>query len=281
MMSSALNESPVSIACPECGARYRLAAALLEKGRFVRCKRCASSWFARLEDPDESSTDSFVHDDTSGVAVGVSTSETVDNPSLPDPPFEEATLDRGVQTYEATSVQDEGVVVSPAVAARRPIPARVRRPLAVRAPVRPSVLAFWFVFAVLALLVLFREPVVRFVPESARLFSLVGLDVNLRGLEFRDVKVTFFREGNERLLGVEGLIVNLVAERRDVPRVRVAVLDRAGQVVMSWTVSPTQDSVNPRAGVTFRSRMAGLPETAEHVEVRFLNKRDVITGLPR
>lgn len=282
MTSSAINESTVSIACPECGARYRLAQALLEKGRFVRCKRCSSSWFAQLGGPELELSDSFVDHDSDVFAQASLPQEAVDNSAADS--FESSALspqEVSVQTYEPALTDDGGPVVAPDVTTRRPIPSRSWRKQVTRTPLRTSVLVSWIVFSLLALLVLFREPVVRFVPESARLFSIVGLDVNLRGLEFRDVKVTFFREGNERLLGVEGLIVNMVAERRDVPRVRVAVLDRAGQPVMSWTVSPTQDSVNPRAAVTFRSRMAGLPETAEQVEVRFLNKRDVITGLPR
>src|SRR5262249_37425557 len=80
---------------------------------------------------------------------------------------------------------------------------------------------------VLAALVNWRAAVVSFVPQTAGLFSSIGLPVNLRGLSLDDVKTTETHEG-VTVLVVDGTIANLTRQPLEVPRLRFAVRNAAG-----------------------------------------------------
>ena len=76
-----------------------------------------------------------------------------------------------------------------------------------------------------------RNEVVRFFPQTASLFSAVGLPVNLRNLKFENLRIS--KEAQEGLssLVVEGTIASINNRAAEVPRLRFAARDAAGQEV--------------------------------------------------
>jgi hypothetical protein len=76
-----------------------------------------------------------------------------------------------------------------------------------------------------------RSEVVRFFPQTASLFAAVGLPVNLRNLKFENLRIS--KEAQEGLssLIVEGIIVSVTNRPVEVPRLRFAARDAAGQEV--------------------------------------------------
>ncbi len=121
-------------------------------------------------------------------------------------------------------------------------------------------------------LVVFRDYVVRFAPGSARLFALAGLEVNLRGLEFREIVYAREFEDGIPVLAVRGEIVNVTEEPVLLPPIRFSLRDSRSQEVYYWTGSAGPDFLAPSGVVPFESRLASPPAGAEEVLVRFAGR---------
>ena len=61
--------------------------------------------------------------------------------------------------------------------------------------------------ALVLALVIWRVEVVRLLPQTATFYKMVGLDVNVRGLAFKDVKITTETVEGKPVLVIEGVIV--------------------------------------------------------------------------
>jgi hypothetical protein len=123
-----------------------------------------------------------------------------------------------------------------------------------------------------------RATVVRHFPQTASLYAAIGLPVNLHGLFFQDVKSRNEFEDGTSVLVLEGTIVNLTTRTLEVPRLRFALRNAAGQGVYAWTAQPTKSTLGSGNGLPFRARLASPPADGRDVIVRFLNRRDVAAG---
>jgi predicted Zn finger-like uncharacterized protein len=120
--------------------------------------------------------------------------------------------------------------------------------------------------------VLARETIVRAVPASATLFSAVNLPVNLKGLEFADLRSTTLTEGEARFLVVEGGIRSVHATQVDVPLIEIRLSDADGRTLYTWTTEAPRKSLKAGEALHFRTRLATPPEAGRNVEVRFTDK---------
>lgn len=114
-----------------------------------------------------------------------------------------------------------------------------------------------------------RNEVVRFLPQTASLFSFVGLPVNLRNLKFDNMRIS--KEAQEGLssLAIEGTIVSITNRPPEVPRLRFAARDAAGQEIYTWAAMPSRNIIGPGEKLDFRSHFGSPPENAIDVMVRF------------
>lgn len=274
------------IVCPSCTTAYRIQLSTLgAAGRTVRCARCRATWFASLEalvpatlalpavpessapppaTPDE--PDEADHAQQNPVAIetpsGEAASMTIDN----SPPLVPALAQEG------TSAAATGPDIE-SVAARRARPAGTKRRRSGRWPGLPAVILV--LAGTIAALLNWRASVVRFVPQTASLFSAVGLPVNLRGLSFDDVRTTVETHDGVTVLVVEGMIANQTRQPLEVPRLRFAVRNAGGYEVYAWTALPTEPMLGAGDRAPFRSRLASPPADAQDIIVRFFNRRDV------
>jgi len=76
-----------------------------------------------------------------------------------------------------------------------------------------------------------RSKVVRFFPKTTSLFAAVGLPVNLRNLKFANMRISKETQDGLSSLIVEGTIVCITNRPVEVPRLRFAARDAAGQEV--------------------------------------------------
>ncbi|MHA7775716.1 zinc-ribbon domain-containing protein [Roseibium sp. M-1] len=129
-----------------------------------------------------------------------------------------------------------------------------------------------------AVFVLMRDNIVKQSPDLASLFQLVGLDVNLRGLEFRNLRTFTEVEEGKKVLVVEGSIRNLLQERNTVPAVRLSIRSADHQEVYAWTVEPRTKSLNALDETRFRTILADPPKGAFDIQVRFVErgKRQIV-----
>jgi hypothetical protein len=145
---------------------------------------------------------------------------------------------------------------------------------------KAAVPAVIFVLA-LTLLALFaaRQQVVRHLPQTASLYAMFGMPVNLRSLQFENIKTVRELQDGVPVLVVEGDIIGTSARLTEVPRLRFAVVDRTGKEIYAWTARPDRTLLPPGETLPFRSRLASPPAEASGVTVRFFNRRDASAGI--
>ena len=281
------------IVCPHCSTAYAIGAkALGEAGRNVRCSRCKETWLARPEDAFETAPvlamaaavgssqadaaaewDAIARSETDGQA-----------PVVASPPIGGDWVEGDNGSSQAGDWQ--------AMARDDALDAEIRRQrsgwlprLGQRSADRPTRgsaifnLAACAAMGALALaLIIWRADVVRLQPQTASFYKLVGLDVNLRGLVFKDVKVTTETVEGKPMLVIEGVIVGEARKTVEIPRLRFSVRDAQGAEIYAWNTVLEQTTLKPGDRAAFRSRLASPPAEGKSIDIRFFNKRDIAGG---
>jgi predicted Zn finger-like uncharacterized protein len=298
------------IVCPHCTTSYAIdLAALGTAGRNVRCSRCTETWLARPEDvvkaanPMVAATASGQAGDADDVAAewdamareddGLEQdAPVVDSPSIsadwPEAAERNSESDDDWATIAGDDAEDSedrrprflsklrGLSRFPSFR----LPKLPRLP--VKALIRPTFAGLPTACAAMGALVLaliiWRADVVRLLPQTATFYQLIGLDVNLRGLSFRDVKITRETVEGKPVLVIEGMIVGEAYKAVELPRLRFSVLDAQGTEVYAWNAVLEQQVLKPGEKAWFKSRLASPPPEGRHIDIRFFNKHDVAGG---
>ena len=265
------------LTCPSCETSFRVdPRALGSAGRTVRCARCQNSWFAAPEREQEAVVMAEAVA-SEGASASLSVLPAGDPVSWQEPAVEDET---------APPLAPEGFSAAPSVAeaeteevenkpARRVRPRPARRRTS-RQGLGVASLAFAASLVVLAIAA--RGSIVRVIPGLAETYAAIGLPVNLRGLEFREVRTVSETQDGIPVLVIEGDVVNIVKHAVEVPRVRLAVLGAAGQELYSWTTLLPRSTLSEDEKVSFRSRLASPPPEGREVLVRFLTRSDLTSG---
>ncbi len=132
--------------------------------------------------------------------------------------------------------------------------------------------------ALVLALVIWRVEVVRLLPQTATFYKMVGLEVNLRGLVFKDVKITTETVEGKPVLVIEGAIVGEARKPVELPRLRFSVRDAQGAEIYAWNAILEQTVLKPGERAWFKSRLASPPPEGRNIDVRFFSKRDLAGG---
>jgi predicted Zn finger-like uncharacterized protein len=284
----------MQIICPHCTTSYAINPATLgAAGRTVRCSRCKEVWLARPEDAVEPAAlqpamaeAGRSHEDRLAAQWGVEQDEAGDQtPRMDSPPIAGDWQDEDQGTSDddwasraqidanadAEDVETECRAGLFGRLSRRPAPRQTRgksfMPIACAA-----------MGALAIALVVWRADVVRLLPQTAAFYKMVGLDVNLRGLLFKDVKVTTETVEGKQVLVIEGTIVGETRKTVDLPRLRFSVRDAQGAEIYAWNTVLEQTVLKPGDRAGFKSRLASPPAEGRSIDVRFFNKRDIAGG---
>jgi len=235
------------IVCPHCTTSYTINPATLgANGRNVRCSRCKEVWLARPEDAVEMAA-AMPAMAESGPPAGDAAAEwealagedegqdapVVDSPSISAdwPAGDEGSRQDNDEDWPTVARQDAenheaGVQKRASLLSRLfvlpPLP---------RIPGMPTInlpTACAAMGALVLALVIWRADVVRLLPQTATFYRLVGLDVNLRGLAFKDIKITNETVEGKQVLVIEGMIVGETRKPVELPRLRFSVRDAQG-----------------------------------------------------
>ena len=151
--------------------------------------------------------------------------------------------------------------------------AKVRRPF-------PLALAASFVLiAAVGASTLYRQSVVAAMPQTAHLFAMAGMPVNLRGVEIRNVSSRIMTDQGTQQLVVEGEIVNILPTEAKLSRLRFAVRSEKGQEIYSWKAPADKPALEPGESLKFRRKLASPPNGAADVVVRFETRGDMVAGV--
>jgi predicted Zn finger-like uncharacterized protein len=299
------------IVCPSCATAFRVSASALgEGGRQVRCAQCRAVWLATPESaladpvaaeasfelpsakPSDPSPQAAVDDADWGAAFAEEADdkdkdkvkEAVECPPVDNVPVAEApslapdivaeSLPQRRDPEPRPSSNRRVVAGAADPAKRRRLPAAMTRIPISRLRLSPSATIVALGVAILGLFLLGREQVVRTMPDAASVYERMGLPVNLRGVDFRNVKGANEMVDGVIVLVVEGQLVNITSNSIDLPRLRLAVRDATGKEIYTWTATAPKSQLGPGEAVAFRSRLASPPPDGANVEVRFFTRLD-------
>ena len=285
------------IICPHCTTSYAIDLATLgAAGRTVRCSRCKEVWLARPEDATEVAPPVPAMAEA-GAQAGAGDAEAewealareddgaetpvVDSPSISaDWPetAENPPEDPDWAAAARRDMQDAGIAGPQRLSWFRRL---FRSKAPVRAPGKPLVSPLTACAAMGALvlaLMIWRVDVVRLLPQTAGFYRMVGLDVNLRGLVFKDVKVSTETVDGKPVLVIEGVITGAAKTPVHLPRLRFSVRDAQGAEIYAWNAVLEHPVLQPGERAWFKSRLASPPPEGRQIDVRFFNKRDVAGG---
>jgi predicted Zn finger-like uncharacterized protein len=277
------------IVCPHCTTSYAIKLETLgEAGRTVRCSRCKEVWLARPEDAVEPVAAEPVMAEASRSAGGreadlagqwnrVRADDTpvVDSPSIAAGFPGDRTGNTAADW--AAMANDDADAVEPPTSRGSWFSRSAQRRSRGRSLVNLTTASAAMGALMIALLV-WRTDVVRLLPQTAAFYHLAGLDVNLRGLLFKDVKVTTETVEGKQVLVIEGVIVGESKKTVDLPRLRFAVRDAQGTEIYAWNTVLEQSRLKPGDRAFFKSRLASPPAEGRSIDVRFFNKHDVAGG---
>ena len=276
------------IVCPHCTTSYAIdLAALGATGRTVRCSRCKEVWLASPEDAVDAPApmlatadggDGFMPDPAEAEWEALARGEVdAHSPLIDSPP-----LAAGWPDDAAAAEVDEADWETPAQDARRPPWFRrlLERPASSRGGKSvfnlPAITAA--MAALVIALVVWRADVVRLMPQTATFYKMAGLDVNLRGVAFRDLKVATETVDGKPVLVIEGVVVSTTRKPVDLPRLRFSVRDAQGAEIYAWNALLDQTVLKPGERAAFKSRLASPPPEGRNIDIRFFNRRDIAAG---
>jgi len=277
------------IVCPHCTTSYAVNPATFgDAGRMVRCSRCKETWLAHPE--ELASAEAPVPELASAAAAGNDPNDAgwgdlgaddegtdgdapmVDSPSISGDLPADQVADDWLRQAEDDSPKAEA-----AAAPGRSRLARLRLP-SLRLPFVNLSTACAAMAALVLALMIWRTDVVRLLPQTASFYRLVGLEVNVRGLAFKDVKLTTENVDGKPVLVVEGIIVDETRKPVELPRLRFIVRDEKGAEIYAWNAMLEQAMLKPGDKAWFRSRLASPPPEGRSIDVRFINRRDPAAG---
>jgi len=283
------------IVCPHCTTSYAIDPATLGvAGRNVRCSRCKEVWLATPEDAVEtlaparamasaSSAEADAAAEWEAMANEDDGQQTpvVDSPSIsadwPDGDGSPPSADSDWPSVAQDDAEDSG-------AARRPgswFRKLLRPPALLRASGKPLIglpTACAAMGALVLALIIWRADVVRLLPQTATFYKMAGLEVNLRGLMFKDVKITTETVEGKQVLVIEGMITGEARKPVELPRLRFSVRDAQGAEIYAWNTVLEQTVLRPGEHAAFKSRLASPPPEGRNIDIRFFNKRDMARG---
>jgi predicted Zn finger-like uncharacterized protein len=295
------------IVCPNCSTSYEVKTeAIGDAGRTVRCSRCRTEWFATaplIEAVDVATP--------AASSPPPSAAPAVDRPASPaDPSDHQIDWDIPVPVQPAPGAADGNFAeedtavlwdvpqaLSPPLAPESgsieagPPPSRAKiETTATRGsqrtrrrhfggtelPLAPTLIAVQV--AVICVGLLWRNGIVRLMPQTASFFRAIGLGVNTRGLVFADMRTAWDAHDGVTVLVVEGVIVNTTGATIFVPRLRFALRSAAFVELLSWTALPDKGTLGPGETQPFRSRLVSPSAGGADILVRFLSRLDLANG---
>jgi predicted Zn finger-like uncharacterized protein len=127
-------------------------------------------------------------------------------------------------------------------------------------------------------LIIWRAEIVRLMPQTGTFFKMVGLGVNLRGLDFDKLKLSAETVDGKPVLVIEGALTNITRKPVELPRLRFIVRDANGNDIYAWNSVMEQTALKAGDRLSFKSRLASPPADGREIAVRFFQRRDLAAG---
>jgi predicted Zn finger-like uncharacterized protein len=230
------------LTCPSCTTRYQVDEAKFPPaGRQVRCAKCGQTWHQPGPVPEEPVAEPEI--------------ATPAPQTLPEaPPYQQETAPAAPMRGSAAPVQEE---------------ARLGWVAAL------GVTAGWVGLLGVVLLiglaaVRYRQEITEVWPQSAGVYSSLGMNANAHGIDFTHVNSRRESQNGQVVLAVTGAIVNNGDRELPVPQTAIVTLsDASNHELYHWVFKPGAQTLQPKQSIPFFTRLSSPPAAARRLEVRF------------
>ena len=269
------------LTCPSCGATFLVEPEHLgPTGRRVRCGECGHVW--HQERPSEA--DAAERSEAKAAAAPFAPSEPTAEPAAeqaPEPAAKPAAKPAAEPAAKAAAEPAPEPAAEPApepvdTGERGPRRTASKPPSRARGRREASLAAGWILFLVVvtglaAGFYFGRAQLVAMVPQMTRLYDLVGLSAESAelGLELRDVKSVRRLVDGDRVVVIEGLVVNVSGQTRRVPPLRASLTDAKGVELDRWTFEAADASLAPGEATEFET-VAKNPPREGNLSIDFV-----------
>lgn len=279
----------MALTCPNCATRFKVKSeALGDRGRSVRCAKCAHVWFATQDDLE-----------SDGATGGQPAPKAPPRREPPprDPPPRRASEPEEDDPFGATfddedddaddvdlgpppaSMRSEAPAYdAPPFGADEEIVPRQRRPQ----PKKKSPLGAWIMLGVLVLGVaiggfFLRFDIVKAYRPANAIFAAIGFPVDTLGfgLKIEQPTTRALIKQDERVLEVTGGITNTSGEPIDVPMLRGALLNAQDMEVHVWSFVTEESRVLPGETVAYKISVSNPPRGATDLLVTFTRPEEM------
>lgn len=292
---ASLQSKTVVIVCPHCTTRYQVPGETVgAKGRQVQCAHCGKTWqafaekiietkpapppppavtraVAAREAEDDKLFDAAAEAELDAAfeaeqkAAAEAAAKAANEPKKPEPEAEaeiaEPEPPAKPADVAAEKKRQKAFSQRQSVLTRQLPMARVRRTARLAG-----------VATLVGLMVggyVFRTDVVRLVPDMAGAYELLGLGVNVIGLEFRDVKTLLVRHNGTDVMQVDAQIVSVAGGNVSMPPVVVTLVNDEGLPLYEWSVAPSVGALAPGEITDFSTKVNAPPSGATKVRLTF------------
>ena len=239
------------LTCPSCRTRYQADSAHFQSsGRNVRCAKCGESWFQAAPELEN---------------------QTEPEPVIAVAPIEMADMPEAAAASSDSSALNFGVQAPQEEATRRTPP----RSWAGALGQAMGWVAFLFLIGAIGWsIVQYRQTIASLWPQSASLYALAGMPVNVRGIALTNIAYRQEYEDGQPVLSVTGKVVNTSNKDQAVPEIRVVLLDDAKHELYQWTFDAGIPTLKPGSESAFVTRLSSPPAEARNLDVRFVETGD-------
>lgn len=227
------------ITCPSCETRYDLPASRFgADGTMIKCASCGHSWLEAR-------------------AVEIATVPARQVPAIIEHDESDSEIRRLVEASR-----------------------EAREAFAVRQRARRRGQAAWLAFGLalvspLVMAAAWPERVVTFAPATIDAYAAMGREVNIYGLDIRELELQHLIDGDVRVLAVKGEIANIAGSERKIPWLRFSLRDASGAEVYHWLLDTGARPLRQGESTEFVTRLAAPPEAARNVEIRFAHAEEI------
>jgi len=249
------------ITCPHCKTRYTIAdGAIGEAGRHVQCAKCGNFWLADKASAEPSPPPAAPQSQAT--------------PGPLDPEAEADAEFNALETAQDQPRKGPGRKRGGQRRARARAMAKRHRDIARRLPaarMRQYLGVGSASVAALIVAVLFgsREMVVSSFPDLASFYRLMGMQVNVVGLEFSEVRTVRAVQDGMQVLFVEGRIRNVGGRTEALPPIRVSLYAEDGTDIYEWRAAPGASALETGETLRFETQLTEPPEGVARVKLRF------------
>ncbi|MEM7169857.1 MAG: DUF3426 domain-containing protein [Pseudomonadota bacterium] len=284
------------IQCESCQVSFELDASLLgETGRKVRCSKCGHQWHqaptvgpdssktggagagvsdrAPESDPDDSDLDDIIEIDPDS-----DESQPEDAPDQGEPPDqsegERPEMPRVISLAAKKKSEKsgkKGLKLKGKSSGSGPALAAGNAAGRSRAVTIGWVALILFLAGSLGGALVAREAVVERFPHMGPLYAAIGItgDPPGEGLSLEEVTSIRRKDGDDRLLIIQGLVLNVSDKIRPVPPLRASLTDSTGQELVGWTFPALEADLAPGETTPFETYTKNPPKEGSNLAIGF------------